>query len=300
MSRNERCRLRGDPCRRPGTLSGRFGIHTGYSCIRTVTALSAVPAAPAALLPATSVSAAFVPATAVAVPSSVTPAVADESAGIPASAARQGARNFGGRTGFRNIGRIDAQGIRRRRNPPQSRSPRCRPTAPGQPAGRLDPHGLVSLRVQQPVERGCKRKILEFEHADALYGQHVALARAGNSSGRKHPVLRQRRSAAYVPVHRQAIPPAAAREKDTTRQGGRTVRLESRLAPRRSTKSDPTPGRNTRCRRQAGCRQGGSLHRPSGNCSSFLLFLESLPGLSAPGETSGPDTPGKSCKYPAR
>lgn len=50
-------------------------------------ALSAVPAAPAALLPATSVSAAFVPATAVAVPSSVTPAVADEAAGIPASAA---------------------------------------------------------------------------------------------------------------------------------------------------------------------------------------------------------------------
>jgi len=37
VSRNERCRLRGDPCRRPGTLSGRFGIRTGYSCIRTVT-----------------------------------------------------------------------------------------------------------------------------------------------------------------------------------------------------------------------------------------------------------------------
>ena len=37
----------------------------------------------------------------------------------------------------------------------------------------------MPLRVQQPVERGCKRKILEFEHADALYGQHVTLARAG-------------------------------------------------------------------------------------------------------------------------
>ena len=45
--------------------------------------------------------------------------------------------------------------------------------------GGLDPHGFVPLRVQQPVESGCKRKILEFEHADALHGQHVALARTG-------------------------------------------------------------------------------------------------------------------------
>ena len=179
MSRNERCRLRGGPCRRPRTLSGRSGIRTGYSCIRTVTGAIRRPGRPRSTAPGNVGFRSLRSRNCRRSPVVRHTGRRGRSGGNPRIRGGQGARNFGGRTGFRNIGRIDAQefGTAETRRNHDRRD--ADPQRPVQPAGRLDPHGLVSLRVQQPVERGCKRKILEFEHADALYGQHVALARAG-------------------------------------------------------------------------------------------------------------------------
>ena len=180
MSRNERCRLpwetrAADPGRSPaGLASARVTAASARS-----PALSAVPAAPAALLPATSVSAAFVPATAVAVPSSVTPAVADESAGIPASAAGKVRATSAAAPGSG----ISEELMRRNSAPPKPAAITiaAMPTHSAQSNRRAGlirtgscPCGFSSLS-----NAGASVKFFEFEHADALYGQHVALARAG-------------------------------------------------------------------------------------------------------------------------
>ena len=147
VSRNERCRLRGDPCRRPGTQSGRFGIRTGYSCIRTVTGAVRRPGRTRSTAPGNVGFRSLRSRNCRRSPVVRHTGRRGRIGGNPRIRGGQGARNFGGRTGFRNIGRIDAQefgAAETRRNHDRRDAD---PQRPVQPAGRLDPHGLVPLRV---------------------------------------------------------------------------------------------------------------------------------------------------------
>ena len=119
------------------TQSGRFGIRTGYSCIRTVTGAVRRPGRTRSTAPGNVGFRSLRSRNCRRSPVVRHTGRRGRIGGNPRIRGGQGARNFGGRTGFRNIGRIDAQefgAAETRRNHDRRDAD---PQRPVQPAGRL-------------------------------------------------------------------------------------------------------------------------------------------------------------------
>ncbi len=244
-------------------------------------ALSAVPAAPAALLPATSVSAAFVPATAVAVPSSVTPAVADESAGIPASAAGKVRATSAAAPGSGTSEEL----MRRNSAPPKPAAITIAAMPPHSASNRragLIRTGSCPCGFSSLSNAGASVKFLNLSTPTPLWSARrpracgktpavvnilcsgsVAVQRTCQFIGKRYPLLLRREG-----YH------AAGRKDCTFGKPPGTAPLD---------KSDPARQEHPLPAASEVADKAVSLHRPSGNCSSFLLFWSRCRGFRRAG-----------------